>query len=635
MLDGIRVASQSFLGRALLAVLMALIVFSFAIFGIGDIFRGFGAGKIAQVGNADISSEAFRFAYQTDLQRLQRRAQRVVTNDEARALGLDQQTLGRLVSEAALDAKAQQLGLAMSTSAVARAISDDPSFKNAAGQFDPVRFQEILRDNGFDERSFVRQQRAVYLRQEMAEAVAGKIKAPLALLATINRFRNETRSVDYFILPPAAIGEIATPDDATLSKFFDARRSAFAAPEFRKIVVLAVTPTLLASAADVSDVDATKLYDEVKAARFTTPERRQVQQIVFPNEGEALTASEKIKAGTSFDAIVADRKLTASDVDLGLVKKGDIGNPAAAEAAFALPEGAVSVPVKTQFGANLVHVTKIEPAVIEPFAKVSPALKNEIARERAKKQVRALHDKIDDARASGKSLIDAAKSAGLDARTIDAVDSAGRDRNGATIEGLTAGPDVLKAAFASDVGIDNETVTTPDDGYVWFEVAGIDPARPRTLDEVRAKVVAAWREDETARRLAEKGAEVVKAIAGGAELSKVAADSGAEVKHDSGVKRAGTPELPANAVAQIFDVPKGGAGSSSAPTGRLIFHVLDEATPDFDADSAESKAAAEQMNGALEQNLLAQFVSKIESDAGVRINGAALRAAVGGNSGEP
>ncbi len=74
MLDGIRVASQSFLGRALLAVLMALIVFSFAIFGIGDIFRGFGAGKIAQVGNADISSEAFRFAYQTDLQRLQRRA---------------------------------------------------------------------------------------------------------------------------------------------------------------------------------------------------------------------------------------------------------------------------------------------------------------------------------------------------------------------------------------------------------------------------------------------------------------------------------------------------------------------------------------------------------------------------------
>ncbi len=632
MLDGIRVASQSLIGRALLAVLMALIVFSFAIFGIGDIFRGFGAGKIAQVGSAEISSEEFRFAYQTDLQRLQRRAQRAVTNDEARALGLDQQTLGRLVSEAALDAKAKQLGLAMSDSAVARAIQDDPSFKGPGGQFDPIRFQEILRDNGFNERSFVRQQRAVYLRQEMAEAVAGKIKAPLALLATIDRFRNETRSVDYFILPAAAVGEIATPDDAVLTKFFDARRSAFAAPEYRKIVVLAVTPTLLARADDVSDADATKLYDEVKAARYTTPERRQVQQIVFPNEADAKAASEKIKSGASFDSIVADRKLTTADVDLGLVKKSDIGNPAAAEAAFALAEGAVSEPVKTQFGANLVHVQKIEPAQTEPFAKVSAALKNEIARERAKKRVRDLHDKIDDARASGKTLIEAAKVAGLEARTIDGIDSTGRDRNGATVEGLTSGPEVLKAAFASDVGIDNETVTTPDDGYVWFEVAGTDPARQRTLAEVRDKVVGAWRDEELSRRLAEKAAALVKEISGGAELAKLAADTGAEVKHDGGVKRAGTPDLPANATAQVFDVPKGGGGSASASNGRLVFQVLDEATPNFDADTPESKAAAEQMNSALEQNLLSQFVSKIESDAGVRINAAAMRAAAGGTA---
>ena len=248
MLDGIRVASQSIFGRIFMGMIMLVIVASFAIFGVGDIFRGFNAGKVAEVGGHRGDVEALRFAYQTDLQRLQRRTQRAVTNDEARALGLDQQVLGRLVSEAALDGKAQALGLSMSDAAVAHAITDDATFKNAAGQFDPLRFQELLRDNGYNERTFVRQQRAVYLRQEIAEAIAGKIAAPRSLLAAIHRFRDETRSIDYFLLPMANAGDIPAPDDATLTAYFDAHRAAFAAPETRKIVTLAVTPTVLARA---------------------------------------------------------------------------------------------------------------------------------------------------------------------------------------------------------------------------------------------------------------------------------------------------------------------------------------------------------------------------------------------------
>ena len=146
--------------------------------------------------------------------------------------------LARLISEAALDNKVHALGLAMSESAVARGISDDPAFKNAGGQFDPLRFQEILRDNGYNERSFVRQQRSVYLRQEIAEAVAGKITTPRALLAAIHRFRNETRSIDYFLLTPTAAGDIPPPNDAAVQAYFDAHRVTFAAPETRKIVTL-------------------------------------------------------------------------------------------------------------------------------------------------------------------------------------------------------------------------------------------------------------------------------------------------------------------------------------------------------------------------------------------------------------
>lgn len=633
MLDGIRAASQSVFGRALLALLMALIVVSFAVFGIGDIFRGFNAGKVAEVGTTEISAEAYRSAYQQELQRLQRTARRVITNDEARARGLDQQILSRLVAEAVLDGRAKTLGLAMSDADVARAIAEDPSFKDEAGRFDRLRFQEILRDNGFNEQSFVRQQRAVYLRQEIAEAVAGRIAAPRVLLAAIHRFGAQTRSVDHFTLPPSSVGEIAAPDDAALQRFFEERRSAFTAPEYRKIVALALTPALAARAEDVSDADATKLYDEVKDRRFASPERRRLQQIVFPNEAEAQAAAAKIQAGATFGSVLADRKLTAGDVDLGLVSKADVGDPALAEAAFATAQGGVSAPVKTRFGAALLHVVAIEPSQVKPYSEVASLLKNEIARDRAKRIVRELHDKVENARASGKPLGEAARAAGLEARTIEAVDGNGRDKSGAPVTGLTAGPELIKAAFASDIGVDNETITTPDDGYVWFEVAGIEPAHQRTLDEVRDRVAAAWREEEAQRRLAEKAAALVQEIQDGGDIAKVAQAQGAELKHDNGVRRGGGADLPPNAVVQMFNVPVGGAGSASTPAGRLVFRVIDEVVPDFDPETPEAKQAAAQMNAAYEQDLLSQYVQKLEAEAGVRVNNAALRAATGG--GEP
>jgi peptidyl-prolyl cis-trans isomerase D len=146
MLQGLRNASQNWMGRTLLAIVMGFIVVSFAIWGIGDIFRGFGSGKLAQVGSIDISSQDYRAAYQNELQRLQRQARRGITNEEARAIGLDREVLSRLVTDAALDQKARQLGLAMADEDITKAIFNDPTFKGPNGQFDRARFKDVLRN---------------------------------------------------------------------------------------------------------------------------------------------------------------------------------------------------------------------------------------------------------------------------------------------------------------------------------------------------------------------------------------------------------------------------------------------------------------------------------------------------------
>ncbi|MCC0003396.1 MAG: peptidylprolyl isomerase [Methylobacteriaceae bacterium] len=312
LLDGLRTASKSWFGKAIMTLVFGVIIVSFAIWGIGDIFRGFGQGKLGVVGSTEISSEAYRYAYQTELQRLQQRLRRVVTNDEARQAGLDRQVLGRLVTEAALDQKAKSLGLAMSDQQLAKSVQDDPGFKDpVTGAFDRARFDAVLRDNGLNERTFVREQKATYLRQEIGQALAGALETPKVMTAAVDRYRNQARSVDYVLLTPSTAGEAQQPSDEELKKFYEERKAQFVAPQYRKIVTLAVTPTTAAKPADVSDADAQKVYDASKETRFGTPEKRDIQQIVFPNEAEAQAAAEKIKSGASFDSVAAERKLTA------------------------------------------------------------------------------------------------------------------------------------------------------------------------------------------------------------------------------------------------------------------------------------------------------------------------------------
>ena len=106
---------------------------------------------------------------------------------------------------------------------------------------------------------------------------------------------------------------------------------------------------------------------------------------MFPNVEEALTARGRITSGTSFDDLAKERNLNLSDVDLGLIAKSAILDPAVADAAFALPSGEVSQPVQGRFGVALVKIGKIEPGVTPSYESLAAQVKKEIAADRARK----------------------------------------------------------------------------------------------------------------------------------------------------------------------------------------------------------------------------------------------------------
>ncbi len=628
MLDGMRKVSQGWVGRVFMAMIMLFISLSFVVWGVGDIFRGFGSGKVAQVGGAEITADAYRYAYQTQLQAMQREAKRAITNDQARAMGLDRQVLNRLISEAILDDRAHALGLALSNEEIARTILNDQTFAGPDGKFDGGRFGELLRNNGYTEQSFAREQRNVYLRQEIVEALAGKLNTPTALLEAVNRYRAETRSVEYFDLPASAAGALPTPSNQDLQTVFEARKASYRAPEFRKFAYLAITPAALAKPDSVSDADAQAVYERVKGQRFGTSEKRELSQLVFPDETAASDALAKVKAGASLADVAKETNLQVAE--LGTVAKADLFDAAIAEAGFSLPQGGVSEPVKGQFGWALVRAGAISRGSVKSFAEVAGDLKRDIAVERARKTAMELREKIEDARTSGKALADAAKDAGLATTVIESVDATGLDRAGATVV-LPEREPLLKAVFASDVGADNDVIASRDGGFVWFEIVSIDPARERSFDEVKDQVVAAWKDDEIARLLSDKATEIVAAIKGGQSFEDAAKAAGVEVKHDDKVRRIEPSTLPQGAVARVFGLPVGEVASAAGEgQSRIIFKILDSVVPPLEADSDVMKGLGEQLRTALTEDLITQYLAALQSQTSVQINEAAVRAAVGG-----
>ena len=616
-----------------MSVVMGVLILSFAVWGIADIFKGFGQSTLAKIGRTEISTEQFRQLYTEKLQQLGRQFGRPLTMDQARAFGLDRQVLQQTIAEAALDEEARRMGLGLSDADTMRMIYNDPNFKGVSGAFDPQRFQATIRQFGFTEQRYIADQRRVSLRRQIAGTVSAGLEPPKVMIEALSRFQNEQRSVEYVKLDPAQAGTIDPSSPETLAAYFDDHKTQFRAPEYRKLSFVVINPEEIGKWATISDEDAKKRFEE-RRGKLGTPETRQVSQIVFPNADEAAAARSRIASGTSFEDLAKERGLNPADVDLGTIAKSAIIDPAIADAAFALPSGEVSQPVQGRFGTALVKIGKIEPGVEASYETSATTLKQEIAAERARAQVADLHNKMEDERGGGSGVIEAAQKLGLAAVTIDAVDRSGRLPNGQLVANVPRGLDVVSQAFNSDVGVDNDPIQF-NGGYVWYDVLGITPSRERSLQEVKDQVEARWRDDQIASRLRTKATEMVQKLDQGGKLADEAAAAGAKLETAVGFRRdAALPNLPAGAITAAFRTAKDAVGQTAGTGGSewIVYRVTDVTLPPVDLASDDIKKLKETLQRGLTDEQTAQYVSKIESEIGTSINQAAFAQVTGANN---
>lgn len=631
MLRNMRKAGQTLVGKIIATIFFGALIVSFAIWGIGDIFRVTPASAVAEVGGTTITVDQVRNAYTNELQRLGRQFRTVISPEQARAFGLDQQVVSNLVTEAVMAEQAKQMGLSVSDQLVAASIMNNPAFKGADGQFNRALFDQALRNVGLSEMGFVQEQRSAMARLHLAEAIAGDITVPAAAREAFHRYATERRAASYLLLSAAMAGDIPAPSAEQLQSFFNERRSTFRAPEYRAVTVMALDAAALAKPDTVSEADARQRYEQQKA-NYGTPERRTIQQITFPSQAEAEAAAAKIKEGTTFDAVATERNVSPQDLELGTFAKAEMLDQAVADAAFALEQGAVSAPIAGRFGPVLVRVSQIQPESARPFEEVAVELRQEVAQENAKGQIEKIHDEIEDLRAGAKPLADIAKEKGLTLVQIPAVDAGGLDKAGNPVV-LPEKDAVVKAAFASDIGVDNEALRTAT-GYVWYDVTGIEASREKNLDEVRDQVATQWREDQVAQRLSEKANELAGRLEKGEAIETVAQEAGAQVMNATDLARnTAKDDLAAEAVNRIFAVPVGKTGHAANGTdARAVFKVTSATVPPLVTTTQAAQNIENQLRTGFGDDLLSQYIAQVRQDLGVTINQQALRRATGGES---
>ncbi|MDF2688506.1 MAG: peptidylprolyl isomerase [Microvirga sp.] len=629
MLRNMRKAGQTIVGKAIATIFFGALIVSFAIWGIGDIFRATPASTVAEVGDTTITVDQTRNAYTNELQRLGRQFRTVISPEQARAFGLDQQVVNNLVTDAVLAEKAREMGLSVSDQLVAASIMNNPAFKGADGQFNRALFDQALRNINLSEGGFVQEQRSAMARLHLAEAIAGDINVPLAAKEALNRYATERRAASYLLLTAAMAGDVPAPTEEQLQTFFNERKSAFRAPEYRAVSVMALDAASLAKPDTVSEADARQRYEQQKA-RYGTPERRTIQQITFPSPSEAEAAATKIKDGATFESVAAERNVSPQDLELGTFTKAEMLDQAVADAAFGLQQGAVSAPITGRFGPVLLRVMQIQPEAVRPFEEVAAELRQEVARERAQGQIERIHDEIEDLRAGAKPLADIAREKGLTLVQVPAVDTNGLDKAGNPVN-LPEKDAAVKAAFASDIGVDNEALRTGT-GYVWYDVTGIEASREKNLDEVRDQVAAQWREDQVAQRLSEKARGLTERLEKGETIEAVAQDAGASVQTATDLARnAAKDDLTAEAVNRIFAVPVGKAGNAAnGPDARAVFKVTSATVPPLVTSTQQAQNTENQLRTGLGDDLIGQYIAQVRQELGVTINQQALRQATGG-----
>lgn len=620
-------AIRSRAGSVIVKILFGLLIISFGFWGIytRSPFSESNSPDttVATVGGQSISAGDLQKAMQPTIERLRTQLGTAIDQQQIKQLGILDGTLSQLIDQSLLDQEADRLGLAVSKSVIRNTIFENPAFRAPNGQFDRQRFQEVLIANRITEPELVARLRHDIPRTDLLQAITAGVAVPDPVVDQIYRYRNEKRVADIVAFPAAGITTVGQPTEAELAKFYDAHKDQFRAPEYRTFALASLTPSDIEKSIAIPE-DKLKQAWEQRRDDFRTPEQRQIQQILAPNEAKAKEAEAALKAGKSWQEVATKIAGQAPDtIDLGLLSAKEIPHELG-DVAFHLPLNQPSQPIKSPLGWHILRVVKIVPASSETFAEAKPKIEAQLKLQQAVNQVDKVGNEADDALAGGATLAEAAKKYGLRLTTV-AVDQTGHDRAGKAANLPVSASDVLKTAFSTEQG-DTSRITDTEEGAVFaVHVEKITPPAARPLSEVKDKVGAEWQAEQKRQAAIKKSKTLAAAVKPGAPLAKAAAAEGAAVLSGVSLSRSGQPpkSMPPELVQKLFAAKPGAVVTASDDSGAFAAQLKQIDIPK-QIPQAAAQGLSDQLTDAAKLSVAGEFAAGLRQKFPVDIKHEAL-----------
>lgn len=616
------------IAKVITFVLFGLLIASFAVWGIGDIFRGGGrTGTVAEVGDVRIGEIEFQRDLSRDLNRLRQRFGGEFDVQQARALGLVDQTLSQAVTRALFDQQAADLGMVVSEDTIKRRILEEPAFRNSLGDFSQAVFFEVLSRNNLSEAQFVVSLTRDINRQQILGAVDQAAAVPQALAEAVYRYRKEARVAETVTVAAADLPELPEPTEEDLLTVYEEQKGRFQTPEYRSFTLIHLESDSYLPK-DPPSEEALRAEFESRREEFRVPETRAVRQIVFPDQAAAETAAAALAEGQTLDKVSQDL-LGRDPVDLGETSRDDLAAQfeELAEAAFALEAGQTSQPVQTPFGWHIVEVTAVEPGREPDFEAEREDLAEELSQRAAVDVMIELANDLDEELASEASLEEAAALLDLRVRKVAALDRQGRDPEGEALGDLPPLADLTALLFQTAAGQTSLLAETAEGGYFALRVDAIRPPADRPLEEVREEVEALWRARELDRRAAAKAEEIAQRVRDGEALSAVAEAEGLTVETSEPLTRESAEDFNnprRDLAALIFEIGEGEVANGPAPGGHLIARVVEIRPADPAEDPEGLEEIAEELSQSLLGSLIEGYIGTLRQDYGVTVNQGAV-----------
>jgi peptidyl-prolyl cis-trans isomerase D len=614
-------------------ILFALLVLSFAVWGIGDVVRNIGRDTaVARVGDSAIELAEAQAAARREMARIMRQMGPRFELDENIRRAVAAAALEQLISDRAVRQEAARMGIVAPAAAVREAVFAIPGLRGPDGAFSRAVFDSLLRQNEMNEAQFLNLVAGDLLRQQLAGAVRAGAAGPDAMTAPLLAWIMERRVADLILVPRAAMPDPEPPTEAQLRRFQENNPQRFSSPEYREAAVAVLSAESVAAEIAVPDEDLAQAFEQ-RRGQYETPERRALRQVVVAEEEAARAIAETWRGGADFAAIEAAATAAGgAAADLGLLDRASLPLEPVAAAAFAAAPGAVTDPVRSPFGWHVLQVERVEPAATRTFAEVREELRREVARDRALGLAYERANRVEDALAGGASLAEVAQHFGLDLATVT-LDQGGRDPAGTAAalpvpEALRE--ELLRAIFAAREG-DAPRMTEMGDAFVAVELRRVIPPALKPFETVEGPLREAYLAEARRRAAEERAAALLAALREGRPAAEAAEAAGLMAQRLGPVGRtpATAGAMPPELLAPLFEAKAGEATMAETRDGFAVARVVEVVRFDPASDPLGLGRLRGEVEQSMQDELEEQYALALRARANVRINNSLLQQVTG------